>query len=219
VIFEIFALALASTVRPTSIAAVYALLSHGERLRLMCAYVIGGLVFTLAFGAIVVGVFHGIHVRLSSGTTKAVTDIVAGAAALAFGVAVLQGRIGGRRTDDAPKTEGRLKAMLADRLTIRTAAVAGPVTHVPGIFYLVALNLIVAHNVATTDQIFALVVYNVIWLALPIAALVMCIVAPATARNAIASVERWTRDHAREILLVTSFVVGAVLVVRGVIGL
>lgn len=218
-IFEIFVLALASTVRPTSLAAVYALLSHHERLRLMCAYVAGGLLFTLAFGAIVVGVFHGIHVRLSTGTTKAVTDIVAGAAALVFGIAVLQRRIGGDQTDDAPKSEGRLKAMLARRLTIPTAALAGPVTHVPGIFYLVVLNLIVAHNVAATGQIFALGVYNVIWFAVPIAALVMCIVDPAAARDAIASVERWTRDHARGILLATSFVVGAALVIRGVVAL
>jgi hypothetical protein len=109
--------------------------------------------------------------------------------------------------------------MLARRLTIPTAAVAGPVTHIPGIFYLVALNLIVAHNVAAADQILALVVYNVIWFAVPIVALVMCILDPTTARNAIASVEHWTSDHSREILLVTSFVVGAALVIRGALAL
>jgi hypothetical protein len=219
VIIELFALALAGTVRPTSLAAVYALLSHHERIRLMCAYVVGGLVFTLAFGAIVVGVFHGIHVRLSTGTTKAVTDIVAGGAALVFGVAVLQRRIGGGQADDAPKAEGRLTAMLAHRLTIPTAALAGPLTHVPGIFYLVALNLIVAHNIAATDQAIALVTYNAIWFVLPIGALVVCIVDPIAARTTIESVNHWTRDHAREILLVTSFVVGAALVVRGVVAL
>ena len=218
-IVEIFALALASTVRPTSLAAVYALLSHDARVRLMCAYVVGGLAFTLAFGAIVVGVFHGVHVRLSDGTTKAVTDIVGGAAVLAFGLMVLQRRAGGGQTDDAPKTEPRLKAMLARRLTITTAALAGPVTHVPGVFYLVALNLIVAHNVAVTGRIFAVVVYNAVWFAVPIGALVMCIVAPTAARNTIASIEHWTRDHARQILLVTSFVVGAALVIRGLIAL
>jgi hypothetical protein len=219
VIFELFVLALAGTVRPTSLGAVYALLSHDRRRGLLCAYIVGGLVFTLAFGAIVVGVFHGIHVRLSNGTTKAVTDIVAGAAALGFGVAVLHRRIGGGQTDDAPKTEGRVKAMLARRLTIPTAALAGPVTHVPGIFYLLALNLIVAHNIAATGQAVALGVYNVIWFAVPIAALVVCIVNPTVARTTIASVNDWTRDHAREILLATSFVVGTALVIRGLITL
>jgi hypothetical protein len=219
VIIEIVALALASTVRPTSLAAVYALLAHDGRLRLMSAYVVGGLAFTLAFGAIVVGVFHGIHVRLSDGTTKAVTDIVGGAAVLAFGLTVLQRRAGGGQTDDAPKTEHRLKAMLARRLTIPTAALAGPLTHVPGVFYLVALNLIVAHNLAASGQIFALVAYNAIWFAVPIAALVVCIVDPKAARDVIAAIEHWTRDHAREILLVTSFVVGGALVIRGLIAL
>jgi hypothetical protein len=216
VIFELFVLALAGTVRPTSIAAVYALLSHDDRVKLLCAYVVGGLVFTLAFGALVVGVFHGFHVRLSDATTRAVTDIVAGAAALAFGVAVLLRRIGGGQADDAPKSEGRLAAILARRLTIPTAALAGPVTHVPGIFYLVALNLIVAHNIGATGQAVALVTYNAIWFVLPIAALVVCIADPTAARTAIASVNHWTRDHARQILLITSFAVGAALVVRGV---
>jgi hypothetical protein len=40
VIFEIFVLALASTVRPTSLAAVCALLSHDGRRRLMSAYLV-----------------------------------------------------------------------------------------------------------------------------------------------------------------------------------
>jgi len=218
-IFELFVLALASTLRPTSIATVYALLSHEGRVRLLCAYVVSGLVFTLVFGALVVGVFHGFHVRLGSPTTRAITDIVAGAAALIFGVAVLLRRIGGGQTDDAPKTEGRLTAMLARRLTIPTAALAGPLTHVPGIFYLVALNLIVAHNIAATRQAIALVTYNAIWFAVPIAAFVACIADPTAARTAIASVNRWTRDHGRQILLVTSFAAGTALVVRGLVTL
>jgi hypothetical protein len=219
VIFEIFALALVSTVRPTSLAAVYALVSHDQRLRLMCAYVVAGLAFTLGFGAIVVGVFHGIHVRIDDGTTKAVTDMVGGALVLVFGVAVVQGRVGGGQSGDAPKPERRLQAMVDRRLTVRTAALAGPLTHVPGVFYLVAPNLIVAHNVGVSREIFALVVYNAVWFAVPIAALVVCVVSPTAARSSIASIQHWTHGHARKILLVTSFVLGAALVLRGLIAL
>ena len=60
-ILEIFVLALASTIRPTSLAAVYALVSHDGRRRLMWVYVVAGLVFTVAFGALIVGATHGIH--------------------------------------------------------------------------------------------------------------------------------------------------------------
>jgi hypothetical protein len=217
VIFEIFALALANAVRPTSLAAVYALLSHERRRRLMSAYVAAGLAFTLAFGALVIGATNGIH--LHADKTQGIADIVGGIAALAFGVAIATGRVGRGRTDDAPTDAGRMRAMLSRRLTTGTAALAGPATHIPGLFYLVALNAILAHNVATADKTIALVTYNVVWFALPLAALVVCIVRPAAARAFIGSVERWTRKHARGILLTVLFGVGAALVVRGILDL
>src|SRR5262249_13820805 len=156
---ELFVLALACAVRPTSLAAVYALVSHDGRRRLMLAYVVAGLAFTVGFGAIVVGVTHGIHVHSGSSKTKGIADLVGGILALGFGVGLATGRISRRRTDDAPHTDGRLKAALEHRLGIRTAALAGPATHVPGLFYLIALNVIVAHNVAIANKVFALLTY------------------------------------------------------------
>jgi Sap, sulfolipid-1-addressing protein len=217
VIFEIVVLALASTVRPTSLAAVCALVTQGTRRRLMWAYVLAGLMFTLAFGAIVVGATHGIHVH--SGKTKGIADLAGGLVALGFGVAILTGRIRGDRPDDAPKAGDRMRAVLDRRLTVRTAALAGPATHVPGIFYLIALNLIVTHNAAIADKTVALVVYNAVWFAIPLAALAVCIVRPAAAPALLEAVEQWTRTHARGILLLVSFGAGAALVVRGILAL
>ena len=74
-----------------------------------------------------------------------------------------------------------MRAVLDRRLTARTAALAGPATHIPGIFYLIALNLIVTHNAAIADKAVALVVYNAVWFAIPLAALAVCIVRPAAA--------------------------------------
>jgi hypothetical protein len=219
VIAEMFVLALACAVRPTSLAAVYALVSHNARRRLMWAYVLAGLAFTIGFGAIIVGLTHGIHVHSGSSRTKAIADLAGGIVALGFGVGLATGRINRSRTDDAPHTDGRVKAALGHRLTIRTAALAGPATHVPGLFYLIALNVIVAHNAAITAKTAALLTYNAIWFALPLAALVVCIVRPAMARELVAWVQQWTRAHARAILLATSFVVGTALVIRGALAL
>ena len=85
--------------------------------------------------------------------------------------------------DDAPRPPGRMRAVLDRRLTVRTAALAGPATHIPGLFYLIALNLIVTHNAAVADKAVALVTYNAVWFALPLAALVVCIVRPARRRS------------------------------------
>jgi cytochrome bd-type quinol oxidase subunit 2 len=214
-IIEIFVLALASTIRPTSLAATYALLSHDSRRSLMCAYVAGGLAFTVTFGLAVVFVFQGIHVGSGSGETKGVADIIGGGVALAFGVAFLTGRVTLRERREAPASRSRLRTRLDERLSLRTAALAGPVTHLPGLFYLIALNVIVAHEPRVPRGTVAVATYNAVWFALPILALVACIARPDAARDVIGSVEGWARRHARTITLVVSFGVGTALVVRG----
>ena len=218
-IVEIFVLALASTVRPTSLAAVYTLVSHDARRRLMWAYVIAGLLFTIAFGAIIVGATHGIHLDSGTSTTKGIADLAGGIVALAFGVGLVTGRIGGGDAGDAPRASGRLRSVLDRRLTTHTAALAGPATHIPGLFYLIALNVIIAHNAALGEKSVALATYNAVWFALPLAALVVCIVRPASARALVGWVEQWARDHHRGILLAASFGAGAALVIRGLLAL
>jgi hypothetical protein len=87
------------------------------------------------------------------------------------------------------------------------------------LFYLIALNLIVAHNPRVPGGLVAVAIYDAIWFALPIAALATCIVNPEAARNVVISVQRWTGQHSRAILLSTSFIVGAALVIRGALTL
>jgi hypothetical protein len=219
VTIELWLLAMACTIRPTSLAAVYALLAHTSRRVLMSAYVIAGLGFTIAFGLVVVYAFHGIHIQAGSGRTKAIAEIVGGTAALAFGVALLAGRVGGPSVQEAPEGNGRVTAMLSGRLTPRTAALAGPATHIPGLFYLIALNVIVAHDPRVARGTLAVVTFNAIWFALPIVALVVCFTNPSAARGAVESVQGWAQDHSRAILLWVSFGCGAALVIRGVLAL
>src|SRR4051812_4460161 len=107
---EIFLLALASTVRPTSLAAVSALLAQESRRRLMFAYVVAGLAVTLLFGVVVLTVFHGVHIHAGSDRTKAIADLVGGVAALLFGLAVLTGVVSRRSDPRAGRSEARLDA-------------------------------------------------------------------------------------------------------------
>jgi cytochrome bd-type quinol oxidase subunit 2 len=218
-IIEIIALALASTVRPTSLAAVSALLSHPSRRRLLFAYLVGGLAFTIAFGVVVVGAFHGVHLHTGSDRRKGITDVVCGVVGLLFGLAVVTGVVRLRSGHDAPRTDGALKARLDRRLTVPTAAIAGPLTHIPGLFYLIALNVIVAHNPQVPGGLLAVLIYDAIWFAVPIAALATCIVNPDAAQDAVVRVQGWTGQHGRTLLLATSFVVGTALLIRGTLTL
>ncbi|HVP02681.1 MAG TPA: GAP family protein [Solirubrobacteraceae bacterium] len=216
---EIILLALASTVRPTSLAAVYALLAADEPRRLMTVYVLAGLAFTLAFGLLVIWVFSGVPVSTGTDQAKGIAEIIGGLAMLAFAIGVSTGRVGGRHADDAPKAPSRWHGLLERQLTPRTAAIAGPATHVPGLFYLVALNVIVAHHLNPFDGLAEVVIYNLIWFAIPILALAACIFRPDVAREGVGAISDWTRRNSRRIVIIVSFVVGAALVVRGILGL
>jgi hypothetical protein len=213
-IIEILVLALASTVRPTSLAAVSAILSQTSRSRLLLAYIAAGLAFTIAFGVVVVGAFHGIHLGTGGDRTKGIADIVAGVVALLFGCAVLSGLVRRRADHDAPGADG-WKARLDRRLTVPAAAIAGPLTHIPGLFYLIALNVIAANDPRLPGGLLAVMIYDAVWFALPIAALATCIVNPDAARDAVVRVQRWTGQHSRALLLFTSFIVGVALIIRG----
>ncbi len=216
---EVIILALASTVRPTSLAAVYALLSAEAPRRLMTVYIIAGLVFTTTFGLLVIWAFHGIGVTSSTDHARAVAEVAGGIVALVFAAGVVSGRIGGPKVHEAPAVPGRWDRLLKHKLTLRTAAVAGPATHIPGLFYLVALNIIVENQPKTAEGLLAVLLYNAIWFAIPLGALAVCIVRPEAARDAVGAIQQWTIDHLRVIMLVVSFGVGAALVIRGLIGL
>ena len=187
--------------------------------RLLLAYIAAGLAFTLAFGVVVVGAFHGIHLSAGSDRTKGIACIVGGVVALLFGFAVLTGLIRRRSDHDAPGADGAWKARLDRRLTVPAAAIAGPLTHLPGLFYLIALNVIVAHNPRLPGGLVAVAIYDAVWFAVPIAALATCIVNPEAARSTVVQVQRWTGRHARAFVLSISFVVGAALVIRGALSL
>jgi hypothetical protein len=216
---EVILLALATAIRPTSLAAVYALLSGNAPRRLMTAYVVAGLAFTTIIGLLVIWAFSGVDISSGTSRTKGIAQIAGGALMLVLGVLVARRRIGARGADRTPKPSGRWAALLEEHLTVRTAVVAGPATHLPGLFYLVALNLIVANEPNVGRSLFELFTYNAIWFLIPIGALAICIVEPAAALDVVTYVENWIRTHTRAIILVICFAVGTGLLVRGLLAL
>lgn len=215
---EIVVLALASTVRPTSLAAVYALARDESPRWLMTVYVAAGLAFTVSFGLLIIFAFKGIDVSAGSSETKTIAEIAGGVLVIAFGLGVLSGRIGGRRAQDAPSVRGRWEGRVSRRMTTKTAVLAGPATHIPGLLYLIALDLIVASQRGFPAGFLELVIYNTIWFALPIGALAICVIDPPAARRAVEAVQAWSRAHTRVLVLTISFGVGTAMVISGILG-
>jgi Sap, sulfolipid-1-addressing protein len=105
------------------------------------------------------------------------------------------------------------------RPTLKVAAAAGMVTHVPGLFYLVALNAIAAGSPPIADAFVEVLVYNAIWFSVPIAAFVVARRDAEGAHAWIARTNAWAKEHEQAIVVVVFATVGAYLVVSGLSGL
>jgi Sap-like sulfolipid-1-addressing protein len=211
---DALALAVICAIRPTALASVYALLSSSTPPRPLAAYVIAGLASSAIAGAIVVLILHGVRLETGSSTVNAVIELAGGSAALGFAGGVATGRIrGGSRTERA-NGDSRVVGALRNP-TLRIAAAAGVATHLPGLLYLLGLNAIARGNPPLIEGLLTVLVFDAIWLTIPICALVASIRRPDETRAAIGRVSAWMLNHERAILIVVFSGVGAYFTTRG----
>ena len=75
--------------------------------------------------------------------------------------------------------------------------------------------MIAAHQPSIPGGLAEVLVYNVVWFALPIGALAVCVFDPPAARRAVDQLRMWALRHTHTLLLTVSLVAGAGLVIRG----
>jgi hypothetical protein len=92
-------------------------------------------------------------------------------------------------------------------------------THLPGLFYITALNAITNSTPRLGNQIFQVAVYNAIWFALPAAALVLATRRPVELQDFLRRVTGWVARREHEILITTFGLLGTYLIVKGVVEL
>ena len=159
-----------------------------------------GLIWSVAIGLVIVLAFDGAGGTFGRSDFTAIFDVIAGVAAIAFAAGVRRGGITARPRDASrERTESRLATRLRNPSPL-TAAAGGVVTHIPGLIYLVALNAIAADQPRNASALGLVSLYNVLWFAIPIAALTLSIVAPGTATAYLDRATAWARRH-REMLL------------------
>jgi len=215
---EVLVLALTTVIRPTSAAAVLAMLATARPPRLLLAYIISGLAFSGGIGVVVVILLSGWTRPGTQDEARALIGIVVGAVSLGYAAGLLSGRVPRPVGDDddlAPGADSWLGRQLAD-LSVPRAAVAGVLTHLPGLFYIAALNAITNSTSSVVDQIFQVAVYNAFWFALPTAALVLATRRPAQVQDFLRRLTVRVLRRKREILMMVFTVLGVYLIVRGV---
>ena len=215
---DVLVLALASAPRPAAIAALYALLSASSPRRVVVAYVAAGFTFSVAVGILVVAIFHGAGIDYRGTDIYAAVELLGGLAALGFAIAVGAGR----RELPSRDRGNREKSTIVRRLrnpTVMTAAAAGVVTHSPGLFYIVALNAIIAEGPSLVAGVLQVLLFNGIWFAATIATVVIFLLRPGVARRALGRVDNWARRHARGITVLVFGLAGSYLAIRGLTAL
>jgi Sap-like sulfolipid-1-addressing protein len=218
---DVLVLGLASVVRPTSLAAVFALLGTAEPRRLLTAYLVVGLGFTLAVGFAAVALVHvSAPAPTTTTTARDVVALVLGVVAL-----VIAGyRVATRRPEpedpDVVRPVPRWREVASRHArtpptTTRAAGAAGVLTHLPGVFYLAALAAIVAEDRGVVRSALEVLLYNAFWFAIPLAAVVACATHPDRAYAVAERARAAVRRHRRELGSAVFAVVGVYLVVRG----
>ncbi|GAA1264860.1 hypothetical protein GCM10009609_30080 [Pseudonocardia aurantiaca] len=209
---EALILAVSAIVRPTSTAAVVAMLSTRRPQQLLVAYVLAGLAFSIAIGTLVVVLLHGFGPAGSHEAGRRLIGTALGVVALCYAGAVWVGWLPRPRAETAHPATTWMRRHMQD-LSPSNAAAAGVLTHLPGLVYLTALNAIVGDATSTLDSIVQVVVYNAIWFSMPVVALVVSVHRPSEMRDLLTRMTSWARRHRRAITVVFFGALGAYLLV------
>jgi len=216
-------LALASVIRPLSVAAVYAMVSAARPTRLLTAYVVTGFVFSAGIGMVLVTLLGIVGGPRAPDEVRAAIPFILGAISLSYAAGLLSGWIQAPVRDHTRATTGPdpsswLGRQLID-LSPRRAALAGVLTHKPGLFYLAALSAITNSTSSNANRILQVAVYNAVWFAMPIAALTLAKRRPVELRDFLRRATAWVWRRQRQIMITAFSILGVYLIVRGVLQL
>jgi hypothetical protein len=233
------------SVDPAQVGAVAYILSRPTAMRLLIAYFIGGFGVSLIAGGVIVFVLGVAGFGKSSAIPPEI-EIAVGALALVVATLVgsgvasrLRDRARSRRATDQPAdrsaTVGDGKPSLEklpgfDKLPHRLqdalhngspwiAWIYGVGFGLPSAYYLAAIAAILKSGVGTTEQVIALLVFNLVAFATAEIPLVSFAIAPEATRARLDQLYTWTSTHQRLVGTILASIVGVYLLLRGVSGL
>jgi len=218
---EVIVLGLISALRPASSqVAVLALLRAPAAPRTLLVFTAAGFVFSVLVGLLGVSVLDDADRVFRHSTFHAAFNLAAGVAALGFAAGVQRGALDRRRGRE--RSNGRRTSAIAARLrhpSAKMAAGAGVVTHVPGLIYLVVLNSIASSNPGLVEASAQVALYNLLWFAIPLGALVLVLRSPATATAFLDRMTAWARRHEDPLVVAVFGALGIYLCANGLLAL
>jgi hypothetical protein len=226
---SIFLLALLAMFNPTLLAAVTVMLLLPNPKKLMLGYLLGAYATSITVGMLIV---FSLHDTESVGTTKRtlspLADIVIGLLLLLVAFVLGSGRTESlrerrRRRKEAKEGEGEKKESLPERLlgrgSVRVTFAAGVLLSFPGVSYLTALSRIAKLDYAVVPSALLVLAVALIQQMFLEAPLLGYAVAPERTERAVAGFRSWLARNGARAATTVAAVLGALLVLRGVIEL
>jgi len=223
-VLNVVVLAVGAAVSPTILAVVIVVLHRPQPRRLLAAYLVGGLLTSIAVGiAIVTSLSELEVVSGSSPAADPIVNFTIGFLSLLIAYVLATDRDAGlserRREKKAAKPR---RDPWSERVLSRGSApiafAVGVALNLPGAFYLVALKDIAQAESSLSSQVVAIVVFNLIMFTLAEVPLLGYSFAPEATQTRVEQLNEWMSRNARQIVIVVATVFGLYLVGRGIVG-
>jgi hypothetical protein len=223
---QVILLSLTASLNPTLVGATTVMLLLDRPVKLMAGYLLGAYMTSITLGLVIVfSLSNSSAVSTTENTISPSVDIALGAILLAVAFVLYTGRAermrarrAAKKADKPDKGPPRWQRELS-KGSPRTTFVIGALLTLPGGSYLAGLDHIHKLNYSTTATVLLVIGFNLVMMWLLEVPLVSFIVAPNWTPRAIERVKAWASRHAHMFAVRAFAIIGALLVIKGVVGL
>jgi hypothetical protein len=223
---QVILLSLTASLNPTLVAATTVMLLLDKPARLMAGYLLGAYMTSITLGLVIVFSFsNSSTTNTTQNSISPATDIGLGAIALAISFVLYTGRHErlkerrrARKAAKPDKGPPRWQRELS-KGSARTTFIVGALLTLPGASYLAGLDQIHKLKYSTTVTVLLVIGFNLVMLWLLEVPLASFLVAPEWTPRAIDRAKVWVSRHAHMFAVRGTASVGALLVIKGIVGL
>ena len=223
---QVILLSLTASLNPTLVAATTVMLLLDKPAKLMLGYLLGAYMTSITLGLVIVfSLSNSSATNTTENTISPAVDIGLGAIALAISFVLYTGRqerIRERRRERKAAKPDKGPPRWQQELSKgspRTTFVIGALLTLPGASYLAGLDQIHKLKYSTTVTVLIVIGFNVVMLWLLEVPLASFLVAPEWTPRAIERAKRWVSRHAHVFAVRGFAALGALLIIKGIIGL
>lgn len=222
---QVILLSLTASLNPTLVAATTVMLLLDKPVRLMCGYLLGAYLTSITLGLVIVfSLSSSSATSTTQNTISPAVDVTLGVILLAIAFALYSGhwerrkeRKRARDADKPDKPPPRWQRELS-KGSPRTTFAIGALLTLPGGSYLAGLDHIHKLDSPTPVTVLLVIGFNVVMLWLLEVPLAAFMVAPDWTPRAIDRVKAWVGRHAHTFAVRGTAAIGALLVIKGVVG-